>query len=251
MLSLVINATAALIFVVHGHLATTDVSALLGGNIHWRVPRGAPDPSALTLRSFASLVIVIGVITTVKLAIGPERMSTTSTKVSGVKSFSRSRTPSTTRPQRSVALGVVALSVLTFVDRAGVATHSSDLRLCRARRGRAEDLPTRIFRAHVSGPRLTSWEKSVPGPPKRFAQAMGLAFSLAALLTWLSAGWLDARWILLPLIGAASLEGFVGYLLGLHGLWLAHSRGRHPAIGLRGVRRSLRVATVAPGYHVC
>jgi hypothetical protein len=30
----------------------------------------------------------------------------------------------------------------------------------------------------------------------------------------LSAGWLDARWILLPLIGAASLEGFAGFCLG-------------------------------------
>jgi hypothetical protein len=43
---------------------------------------------------------------------------------------------------------------------------------------------------------------------------MGLAFSLAALVTWLSAGWSDARWILLPLIGAASLEGFLGFCLG-------------------------------------
>jgi len=43
---------------------------------------------------------------------------------------------------------------------------------------------------------------------------MGLTFSLAALITWLSAGWLDARWILLPLIAAAALEGFAGYCLG-------------------------------------
>ncbi|MCU1363663.1 MAG: hypothetical protein JWM55_1491 [Acidimicrobiaceae bacterium] len=43
---------------------------------------------------------------------------------------------------------------------------------------------------------------------------MGLVFSSAALITWLSAGWLDARWILLPLVGAASLEGFLGYCLG-------------------------------------
>jgi len=54
----------------------------------------------------------------------------------------------------------------------------------------------------------------VPGPPKRFAQAMGLAFTLSATIVWWSAGWSVARWILLPLIGAASLEGFLGYCLG-------------------------------------
>ena len=70
--------------------------------------------------------------------------------------------------------------------------------------------PLGWFAVHVSGPRLTAWQKSVPGPPKRFAQTMGLAFSSATLITWLTAGWLDARWILMPLIGAASLEGFLG-----------------------------------------
>jgi hypothetical protein len=43
---------------------------------------------------------------------------------------------------------------------------------------------------------------------------MGLTFAAATLVTWLSAGWLDARWILLPLILAASLEGFLGICLG-------------------------------------
>jgi hypothetical protein len=43
---------------------------------------------------------------------------------------------------------------------------------------------------------------------------MGLAFSGAATIVWLSAGWSDARWILVPLIFAATLEGFFGYCLG-------------------------------------
>ena len=65
-----------------------------------------------------------------------------------------------------------------------------------------------------AAPRLTKWQQSVSGPPKRFAQAMGLAFSGAATIVWLSAGWGGARWILLPLILAASLEGFLGCCLG-------------------------------------
>ena len=66
----------------------------------------------------------------------------------------------------------------------------------------------------IAAPRLTKWQKPLPGPPKRFAQAMGLAFSGTATIVWLTAGWGDARWILIPLIFAASLEGFLGYCLG-------------------------------------
>ena len=61
---------------------------------------------------------------------------------------------------------------------------------------------------------LTNWEKFLPGPPKRFAQAMGATFSVAATSLWLFDSWSDARWLLLPLIFAASLEGFFGYCVG-------------------------------------
>lgn len=68
-ISLVINITAALIFVVHGHLATSDVLALLAGTLI-----GGYLGALLILRLSPSivraLVIVIGVVTTVKLAIG-------------------------------------------------------------------------------------------------------------------------------------------------------------------------------------
>jgi Domain of unknown function (DUF4395) len=115
---------------------------------------------------------------------------------------------------RSVAIGVVALSVVTFAT--GWAWLLIPLTYGFAARVAAgpKISPLGWFAVHVSGPRIKSWEKFVPGPPKRFAQTMGLAFSSAALITWLSAGWLDARWILLPLIGAASLEGFLGYCTG-------------------------------------
>lgn len=115
---------------------------------------------------------------------------------------------------RSVALGVVALSVITFAT--GAAWLLIPLTYGFAARVAAgpKISPLGWFAVHVSGPRLTAWEKFVPGPPKRFAQSMGLVFSGATLVTWLTAGWLDARWILLPLIVAAALEGFLGFCTG-------------------------------------
>src|ERR1700679_3132663 len=74
--------------------------------------------------------------------------------------------------------------------------------------------PLGQFAVRVAAPRLTKWQKNVPGPPKRFAQAMGLTFSGATTIVWLTAGWGEARRILIPLIGAAALEGFLGYCLG-------------------------------------
>jgi hypothetical protein len=74
--------------------------------------------------------------------------------------------------------------------------------------------PLGQFATRIAAPRLTQWQRSVPGPPKRFAQAMGLTFTGSATIVWLSAGWGDARWILIPLIIAAALEGFAGYCLG-------------------------------------
>lgn len=64
-------------------------------------------------------------------------------------------------------------------------------------------------------PRLPLQAKLVPGPPKRFAQAMGVAFSVTAAVLWLG---FDARGpatvVLAMLIFAASLESFAGYCLG-------------------------------------
>ena len=131
-----------------------------------------------------------------------------------MKSFFSFPNPVNDAAARSVALGVVALSVITFATGEAwlliLLTYGFAARVAAG----PKISPLGWFAVHVSGPQLKSWERFVPGPPKRFAQVMGLTFSLAALLTWLSAGWLDARWILLPLIAAASLEGFAGYCLG-------------------------------------
>jgi hypothetical protein len=71
-------------------------------------------------------------------------------------------------------------------------------------------LVTRVIR-----PRLDIAPRPVPGPPKRFAQGIGAAFSLTALvLGWGVGAWGAARVVLALLIVAASLEAFVGLCLG-------------------------------------
>lgn len=131
-----------------------------------------------------------------------------------MKNFFSFPNPVNEASARTVALGVVVMSVLAFVSgSAWILLPMTYGFLARVLAG-PKISPLGLFAVRVSGPRIARWQKSVPGPPKRFAQAMGLAFSLAALVTWLSVGWLDARWILLPLIAAAALEGFLGFCLG-------------------------------------
>jgi hypothetical protein len=115
---------------------------------------------------------------------------------------------------RTVALGVLTMAVVAL------ATNTAWLLIpltygffARVAAGPTIS-PLGQFAVRVAAPRLTKWQRSVPGPPKRFAQAMGLAFTASATIVWLTAGWGDARWILVPLILAASLEGFFGYCLG-------------------------------------
>ena len=66
---------------------------------------------------------------------------------------------------------------------------------------------------NLIAPRLGE-KRPVPGPPKRFAQGIGVAFSTAALVVWVAAGWSVARWVLVPLDAAAVLEAALGLCLG-------------------------------------
>ena len=85
--------------------------------------------------------------------------------------------------------------------------------------------------------------KAVPGPPKRFAQAIGAVVSTAALMLALGAGThLAADALLIALGMAAGLESIFGYCVGckLFG-WLmrvgvvriraARNAGRQPSAG--------------------
>ncbi len=131
-----------------------------------------------------------------------------------MKSFFSFPNPVNDASARLVALGVVSLSLLAFVT--GWAWLLIPLTygfLARVAAGPRLSPLGRVA-VYLGSRHFISWQKFVAGPPKRFAQSIGLAFSLGATLTWIFAGWSSARWILLPLIGAASLEGFAGYCVG-------------------------------------
>ena len=136
------------------------------------------------------------------------------TKIYGMKTLFAFPNPVNDAAARSVALGVVAMSAVALVTGwAWVLLPLTYGFLARVATGPTLS-PLGQFAIRVSGPRLVNWQKFVPGPPKRFAQGIGAALTLAATITWLSVGWSVARWILVPLIVAASLEGFFGFCLG-------------------------------------
>ena len=67
----------------------------------------------------------------------------------------------------------------------------------------------------VVTPRLPFDARLVPGPPKRFAQAMGVAFSTTAAVLAIGFGLRGAAYVVLgALVVAAGLEAFAGYCLG-------------------------------------
>lgn len=70
-------------------------------------------------------------------------------------------------------------------------------------------LATRVIAPRIAQPRL------VPGPPKRFAQAVGLIFSVTALVLHFVAGLSVAAGVVLAvLIVFAALESFLGFCAG-------------------------------------
>ncbi len=115
---------------------------------------------------------------------------------------------------RTVALGVVAMSLIALVaNQSWLLIFLTYGFIARLATGPTLS-PLGQFAVRVAGPRITAWQKFVPGPPKRFAQGIGAVLTSAATILWLSVGWSVARWVLVPLIAAASLEGFFGFCLG-------------------------------------
>jgi len=66
----------------------------------------------------------------------------------------------------------------------------------------------------VLTPAMKGEGRLVPGPPKRFAQGIGLVFSLGASIAWLSGADVVAIVLIAALTVAASLEAFAGFCLG-------------------------------------
>ena len=74
--------------------------------------------------------------------------------------------------------------------------------------------PLGQFVTRVVTPRLRIQHRLVPGPPKRFAQGMGLTFSGGALIAWLADGRIVSYALIVGLIGAATLESAFAICLG-------------------------------------
>ncbi|HEX3794811.1 MAG TPA: DUF4395 domain-containing protein [Acidimicrobiales bacterium] len=74
--------------------------------------------------------------------------------------------------------------------------------------------PLGQFVTRVVTPRLNVAERPVAGPPKRFAQGMGVAFSVSALILTVLGFWGAAQIVLLFLIAAAFLESVLAICLG-------------------------------------
>jgi hypothetical protein len=72
--------------------------------------------------------------------------------------------------------------------------------------------PLGQFATRVVAPRLPA--RPVPGPPKRFAQAIGATFSTAALIAWIAGATTAADVLVALLVVAATLESVFGICLG-------------------------------------
>jgi len=74
--------------------------------------------------------------------------------------------------------------------------------------------PLGQFVTRVVTPRLPIAERPVAGPPKRFAQGMGVVFSVTALVLTVLGYWGAAQIVLIFLVVAALLESVLGLCLG-------------------------------------
>jgi hypothetical protein len=118
---------------------------------------------------------------------------------------------------RTVAAGVVAMCIVALVFRQGwILIPIAYGFWARVATG-PKASPLGQIAVRVVAPRLGE-PRPVPGPPKRFAQAIGTAFSTAALVTWFGFGWHVATWTLIALLGSAALlESAFGICLGCIG----------------------------------
>jgi len=116
---------------------------------------------------------------------------------------------------RLVATGVVVMAVVTLAVRAEwmlwVLAYGFVARVCTG--PTLSPLGQLVTRGLV--PRLPFAEKPVPGPPKRFAQGIGAAFTVSAVVLAYGFGQVGAAYVLIGLLTiAAGLEAFAGFCLG-------------------------------------
>lgn len=115
---------------------------------------------------------------------------------------------------RVVATGVVALGVLFLVTGSGWMLLILTLGfLARVLTGPTLS-PLGQFATRVVTPRLPGPHRSVPGPPKRFAQAIGLTFTFGASMAWILGLEGLAQLLVVGLVVAATLEAAFAVCLG-------------------------------------
>ena len=122
--------------------------------------------------------------------------------------------PVNERSARWVATGVVLQALLFLIVRQGwvlipLAYGFTARVLTGPKLSPLGQLSTRVLTPMMKGE-----GRFVPGPPKRFAQGIGLVFSVGACIAWFGGAHTVAIVLIAGLTVAASLEAFVGYCLG-------------------------------------
>ena len=122
--------------------------------------------------------------------------------------------PANDTSARIVAAGVVTMAVVFIITGNGWVL----LPLTYGFAARVASGPTLSplgqLSVRVITPLIKVQHKMVPGPPKRFAQTVGLAFTATASVLYLVDNLGAARIVMAMLVVAASLEAFLGYCLG-------------------------------------
>jgi hypothetical protein len=89
--------------------------------------------------------------------------------------------------------------------------------------------PLALVATRIVTPRLRVPHRYSPGPPKRFAQAIGAAFTLTATLLWFVAGEHTAALALVGVLAVfASLEAALGLCVGCRAFYLGMRLGLVP-----------------------
>lgn len=115
---------------------------------------------------------------------------------------------------RIVASGAVAMSVLFLATQNGwVLVPLTYGFVARVLTGPTLS-PLGRLATQVITPRLDLAHKFVAGPPKRFAQGIGAAFTVTASVLWVLDMPVAASVVIAMLTVAASLEAFLGFCLG-------------------------------------
>ena len=121
--------------------------------------------------------------------------------------------PVNEKAARTVAGLVVVATLAIIVTGAGWASWLLAIGFALRVAGGPRYSPFGLLATRVIAPRLGA-ARLVSGPPKRFAQTIGLTVSLAAAVAW-SAGAPSVTWVLLGLlVAAATLESALGFCLG-------------------------------------